>query len=160
MEHVDTEIPTTPEPAEAAPVSAIVSQARQVLGLRVALAAVQGTLANARKEFEDSQAETIAALARLRVRLAEEELRLRDMAVAEHKATGAVKPGPGLGIRQVTVIEYNPADALQWAKEKDMALTLDVKAFEQIATATPLPFVTRRTEPQATIAIDLAKALT
>lgn len=40
-----------------------------------------------------------------------------------------------------------------------MALTLDEKAFEAIAKATPLPFVTRTEEATATIATDLSKAL-
>lgn len=51
----------------------------------------------------------------------------------------------------MTRLTYDPQEALTWALAHQMALTLDVKAFEQLARVTTLPFVTRTIEPQATL---------
>ena len=87
------------------------------------------------------------------------ELALRTLALAEYDRTGNKAPGPGVGIREVTRLEYAEAEALAWAVEHTVALKLDKAAFEKIVKAAPLPFVASVTEPQATIATDLGKAL-
>ena len=84
---------------------------------------------------------------------------LRALVVKHATETGEKKPAPGVEAKQKTTIEYNAGKAFEWAKETGIALILDEKAFEKIAFATNLEFVTKREEFTATIASDLPKAL-
>jgi hypothetical protein len=54
-------------------------------------------------------------------------------------------------VREMTRLTYDPQDALTWAIEHRLALSLDVKAFDQLARVTTLPFVTYWIDPQATL---------
>ena len=91
--------------------------------------------------------------------LAQAEAILRDAAVIAFKETGNKAPVPGVGIRDKTILDYLPSEALTWAKEHGLALALNTKEFETIAKSGQVPFVKIHTEPQATIATDLAKVL-
>ena len=62
----------------------------------------------------------------------------------------------GIGIREVSKLDYSDDAAYLWALSHQLALKLDKKEFEKIAKATPLYFVNVVTEPQATIARDLS----
>jgi hypothetical protein len=79
-----------------------------------------------------------------------------------HKATGDKKPVPGVEIVIGRQLDYDLPDALAWAKETGLALTLDVKTFEALAKSlTPPPKgVTIADVPKVRIASDLAAALT
>ena len=91
------------------------------------------------------------------------ELEVKALALAAYEATGNVSPASGVLVKLFDTQEYDGAKALEWAREKRMALTpecLDVKAFEKIAEATPLDFVTYSKTPKPTIATDLSKHLT
>ena len=90
-------------------------------------------------------------------RLTEEETRLRSMIADNYDATGDKRPHPALGVRETTKLTYDDKLALAWAKEHDMALALDKKAFEKIAKASPPNFVTEVVDIVATIATDLSK---
>jgi hypothetical protein len=79
------------------------------------------------------------------------ETALRTLAVERYQATGHKSLAPGVKIREVTRLQYDPQDALTWAMEHRIALTLDVKAFEQLAKVARLPFVQITVEPQATL---------
>lgn len=90
------------------------------------------------------------------------ERNVKALAEAAYRATGDVMPAPGITVKLVTKLRYSAAEAFAWARDTHMALIpeqLDVKAFEKIAKATTLPFVTTETEPKVTIASDLDKAL-
>lgn len=86
----------------------------------------------------------------------EQEVLLRELTLQAYAETGNKTPAVGVGIREVTIYDYDSAEALAWAVEHNLALKLDESAFKKIVKATPLPFVTSTTEPQATIAQDLA----
>lgn len=82
----------------------------------------------------------------------EEELRI--LALEEFERTKEKKMYGGVGIRMSPTIEYDPTKALDLAKERNMALLptqLDKKAFEKIAKATKIDFVTIGEIPRATI---------
>lgn len=87
----------------------------------------------------------------------EAEDTLRILALQAYTVTGNKQPAPGVSVRVLTKLEYNPKEALKWAMSHQIALSLDKKSFEGFAKATPLDFVTIREEPQATIASDLEK---
>ena len=88
--------------------------------------------------------------------LEEEEKILREMALAEYAVTENKKPAPGLEIKIFQEIRYDPAAALVWAKQHDLALRLDEKAFEKIANASPLDFVEIAQIAKCQIATDLS----
>ena len=83
------------------------------------------------------------------------EATLRNLTLKAYAETGNKAPAPGVGIREVTILEYDKKIAFDWAKSHKMALQLDKKAFEKIAKADTPDFVTITTEPQATIATNL-----
>lgn len=85
------------------------------------------------------------------------EIVLRELTLKAYAETGNKQPIPGVGIREVTKLDYDPKEALKWAMEHQIALSLDKKSFEGFAKATPLEFVKVTQEPQATIATDLSK---
>jgi len=84
---------------------------------------------------------------------------LRDLTIQVYQATGNKAPAFGVGIRELTKLEYDPKEALKWAMSHQIALSLDKKSFEGFAKATPLEFVKVNVEAQATIATDLSKVL-
>jgi hypothetical protein len=79
------------------------------------------------------------------------EATLRTLAIALYQSTASKAIAPGIKIREITRLIYDPQEALTWAITHQMALMLDVKAFEQLAKVTALPFVTRTTALQATL---------
>ena len=83
------------------------------------------------------------------VRQAEEAL--RRLAIAMYQTTGGKDIAPGVRVREMTRLTYDPQDALTWAIEHRIALMLDSKTFDQLARVTSLPFVTYWVEPQATL---------
>jgi len=87
----------------------------------------------------------------------EAEIKLRELTLQAYAETGNKTPAIGVGIRELTKLEYDPKEALKWAVQHQIALSLDKKSFEGFAKATPLEFVRVSTEPQATIATDLSQ---
>jgi hypothetical protein len=79
------------------------------------------------------------------------EATLRTLALAVYQSTERKEIAPGIRVREMTRLIYDPQEALTWAIAHQMALMLDVKAFEQLAKVTALPFVTRTTALQATL---------
>lgn len=62
-------------------------------------------------------------------------------AEAGFKEDGKKKRLGGIGIREYTILEYEDEDALKFAKEKDMFLKLDKKAFDNVAKTGEIEFV-------------------
>lgn len=117
-----------------------------------------------RDEFDADNAEVIAEAARAKAALAESDANARALVVAMYQSDPQKnkKPAEGVTVRVTKVYTYDPVTALDWAREKKLALipeSLDEKAFLEIAKATPLPFVTITEEPSATLASDLSQYL-
>lgn len=101
------------------------------------------------------------------LKLAKDEAAKRAKELDEAVRTLAVKaPAEDLPeqvtIKKATVLTYSPELAIAWAKTAMPALVtevLDAKAFEKVALAGGLPFVTITKEPKATIASDLSALL-
>ena len=83
------------------------------------------------------------------------EAKLRELTLQAYAETGDKAPMVGVGIREVTKLDYDKEVAFKWATEHVMALKLDTTAFEKIVKASPLDFVFQYLEPQATIATQL-----
>jgi hypothetical protein len=56
----------------------------------------------------------------------------------------------GIGVKEYTNFTYEEKEALKWAKEKDMFLTLDKKSFESACKNLDLDFVTIDKKPKVT----------
>lgn len=87
---------------------------------------------------------------------------LRALTLAHYANTKEAKPCRGIEVKSRDTMSYDGRHALEWARETKLALkpeSLDVKAFEKIAKATPLDFVTYESEPQIYVASDLSEVL-
>lgn len=120
-------------------------------------------IAAKRAEFETALAEEMSALkdALCVVTIEEDSLRALALVAFAENPTNK-KPAPGIQVTETKGVEYDTAQALQWAKETKLALvpeSLDVKAFAKIAGATPLPFVRYTITPSVKLATDLPAAL-
>lgn len=85
----------------------------------------------------------------------EAEDKLREFTLEAYAQTGDKAPVQGVGIREVTKLDYDKTVAFKWATEHVLSLKLDTTAFEKIAKTSPLDFVRVYQEPQATIATQL-----
>ena len=85
----------------------------------------------------------------------ETEDELRGLTLKAYAETGNKTPADGVGIREVTKLDYDTKTAFNWAIEHSMALNLDKRGFEKIAKVSPPDFVTITKEPQATISQNL-----
>lgn len=96
-------------------------------------------------EWEQSNAELIKERAEA-IRATEmAETALRDAIREAYAANPASKTvAPGLSVRITTNLVYDKKQAFEWAKEHGLALALDTKAFEKIASVQPLDFVTTK----------------
>ena len=137
-------------------------QIAEVAQRRAERDALAAELKDARAAFEATLGDKAARLKGLAEAVAMSEDAARKLAEAIYATTQEKKPCDGVQVKVGTVYEYDPKQAFAWAQETKMALipeSLDVKAFEKIAKATPLPFVTEREEGKAQLATDLSAYL-
>lgn len=108
-------------------------------------------------EFNQQHKDLIEALCRARNDCAEEEARLRELALEAYRETGSKKPAPGVGIRVVMQLHYDEAEALAWAIESgaESCLSLQKTNFKKVAEGLKLDFVKIEEVHQATIAREL-----
>lgn len=129
---------------------------------RAALAGLTETLARAREAWNTEHEAEIASAALLQKAVTRQEAEVRALALTSYRDTGETHPAPGVSIRLFERLTYSDAEALAWAKTAGLAVipeALDRKAFERIAKAAPLAFVTYADEPRALIASDLDGAI-
>lgn len=93
--------------------------------------------------------------------VAELEAAVRVAALAEYRQTQNKHPQPGVEIKMNTVVGYDPAKALDWAKEHRIALvpeSLNAKEYKELVKGGHAPGTVQE-EPVAAIARDLWKAM-
>jgi len=71
-------------------------------------------------------------------------------AIKEYELTGQKKLLYGLGIRVGTSLIYDDKTAFEWAKSHQLCLSLDERAFEEIAKSQNLDFVRKEEKIIAT----------
>lgn len=103
------------------------------------------------EKFNVENKDLINEIANLNTEFEKQTAIVKYDAIEEFKVNGVKKLVGGIGIRETKDISYNEADALKWAKEKDMFITLDKKAFEKSAESLNLEFVNVNKVIQATI---------
>lgn len=139
-------------------------QLAEVAKRRAERDALAAEVKEARETFEASIADKTARLKGLSEGVAMSENAARVCGIAAYTADNAIgkKPVEGITIQEGTLYTYDRAEALAWAKEKQMCLIpeqLDVAAFEKVMKVTPLPFVTKEPETKAVLSKDLSTLL-
>lgn len=137
-------------------------QMREVAQRRAERDALAAEIKDARAAFEATLGDKLALLKGLNEAVAMSEDAAKKLAEAIYETTASKQPATGVQIKVQTVYEYDSDNALRWAQATGMALvpsSLDVKAFEKIAKATPIPFVAQREVPRVQLASDLAEYL-
>ena len=118
----------------------------------------KGIVKDLRDKWETDYSVILAECSLTTTVMEEAETLLRELTLKAYAETGNKAPAVGVGIREVTKLEYNPTTAFGWAMEHRIAIKLDVSVFEKIAKTAPETkpgFVTITTEPQATISSNL-----
>ena len=142
--------------------STLLTHVQAVALLRRETASIEAVLDEKHRVFEENNADLLTRKKELGELLHTSEAQLRAAAEATYRETGEKAPAPGVKIQIRTGLQYSEPEAFAWAKQAGIAVLpekLDVKAFEKIAKATPLPFVQAVETPAATIATDLDAAL-
>jgi hypothetical protein len=83
---------------------------------------------------------------------------VRRAGVEAFEESGKTRPHPAVQIKQYTVLDYDDAYALEYARQHlPQALKLDRRVFEKVAKAAQPDFVAISKEPRATISRDLSE---
>lgn len=104
----------------------------------------------AQEEFAKTHARALERIKELKADEAVLREEIRELALTEYVASGSKKLFGGIGIREgksSTVHEYDEAVALEFAKSKDMFITLDRAAFELAIPGLNVDFVETREQP-------------
>jgi hypothetical protein len=123
----------------------------QVITARTQYYRLRAQVQALREAWTQQHAAVLQEAARCQAALEQAEATLRQLAVERYQATSQKILAPGVKVRERIRLTYDPQTALTWATAHRLALRLDVTAFEQLARVTPLAFVRRQTEPQATL---------
>lgn len=129
--------------------------------VRLRIGSLQAEYAEAKRHFEEKYADLLRRRELADLEESEATMAVRKAGLAEFRETGNLAPAPGIKIRMMTRLEYDPEEARRWAMNHRMAVKLDEREFEKLARATPanFDFVEVRQQPQVTIASDLGKVL-
>lgn len=113
------------------------------------------------RAFREEHAELIETVNIAKIDVAAAEQALRDLTRATYDVTGEKKVAPGLGIRVTQTVAFSEADALAWAMEHRLCLSLDSGAFKKLMLSygDRPEFVTIKDSITTTIATDLGAAL-
>ena len=123
------------------------------------LLARRETELRATPQWQQWEAESIDLRAAM-VNVLSAETEVRDQALAAYATTGDKAPHPAVKIKIYTMLDYEPADALDYAREHlPQALEVIKRTFEKAAKVLELDFVDFTEEPRATIARDLSEYL-
>ena len=135
----------------------MLDQVRVLHNWRQEKAALDAVIKDARADCENNLAEVLAERGALEIAITVSESELKAQRVADYNVYGSKDKVFGIGIREVTKLDYCEVAAFEWAVNHELALKLDKKGFEKIARIDTPDFVTVYIEPQATIAQDLSE---
>jgi len=122
---------------------------------REKLAAAKEKYNKATEKFREEQKETLDYIDSTNFVIGGLTTDIKAEALTEYEKTGNKKLECGVGIRVVSKMTYEQDKALDWAKEHQMALTLDKRVFEKHAKVENLDFVEISEVATATIPMRL-----
>ena len=103
-----------------------------------------------KKAFEDRTESVKKEIDRLRDKKEDLRAEVADKTAEEFKTSGRKKFPGGIKVQERRKLEYDRDKAFEWAKDHDMCLKLDTKAFEKTAESVKPDFVEIKTEPKTT----------
>jgi hypothetical protein len=119
--------------------------------LRARLESKKEIVSQYKKEYEEKTADIVDTIKDLENQLASSFSLIETDIKAEFEKDKTVKKFyGGFGVQEKKKITYDFDTALQWAKEKNMFVTLDVSSFEKAVEGMKLDFVTIDKVPQVT----------
>lgn len=114
------------------------------------LSGLKDTLKLKRDAFDEENKALLLEISLLDVDILKMQDVIREQAKAEYLITDNKKLLGGIGIRVISSLIYDKTDALKWAKEHSLCLSLDKRAFDKIAKSQDLDFVTKKEETTVT----------
>lgn len=142
----------------------MIEMIRELHEARVKAAELKAAWHEITNAFECEHAAEIDAIGAAAARVSDLEYQIKTATVTtylrDRSAKDAKKPYPGCGVRVVKRYNYEPTEALNWAKEHSMCLALDSKKFTELCRGSARPdFVAEEEDVTATIAPDLGAVL-
>lgn len=77
-------------------------------------------------DFQSEHTEFFADVIVAATKTEEAEAKLRELTIKAYQETGSKAPALGVGIKEVTKLEYDAKEAFDWAVEHKIMLKLDV----------------------------------
>lgn len=114
------------------------------------LKSLRGELLGLQEAFDELNADLIKKVADAKIRMIEAQNAIRSVALAEYKENKQKKLLGGIGIRETTKAVYSLEKAEAYAKEKDLFMKFDEKAFVKAAPSLNLSFFSTTKEPSVT----------
>jgi len=111
---------------------------------------ISDLIAIKKEEFEKSISDLVDQQIPFVNRLGELKTEIDRTAITLFEETGIKKLYGGIGIRETKTLSYDNEKALNFAKEKNMFLALDKKAFDKVAVSLNLDFVESGTVSKVT----------
>ena len=103
-----------------------------------------------KEEFEKENADLLSGIRGLEENVNNTKQKIEEQALTLFESTKEKKMFGGIGIQERIDIQYDADKALEWAKEKDMFLALDIKSFEKAVEGLKLDFVKIDKKPKVT----------
>ena len=128
-----------------------------VRNLRLSVSIIKDMIDKRMAMWEEENRELLDSIEAERIRLREEEEKLRAATLEAYQETGNKKPAPGVGVRIVKEMLFDEDEAIQWAIRANAmrCLSLQKANFKKVADGLELAFVEILEVPQATIAKEL-----
>jgi len=105
------------------------------------LSLAKATYKKAMEEFELRNSTITGLISDLNKNVVAKKSEIELLALADYKKNANKKLFGGVKIQERKSLKYDKAKALSFAKEKDMFLILDTKAFEKAATSINIDFI-------------------
>lgn len=116
--------------------------------LRKAITNMRDSLKERKARFEEENNALISSIRQYEEQLTTSEAELRKAILDDNLRTGNKTYPAGIQVKDFTVLEYDEAKALAWARQAGVAIKLDKTAFEKIARTSALEFVKISYEPR------------
>ena len=130
---------------------ALVNELKSLHKLRAEEAVAQEKYETVMQKFQEDNAETIIKIKTIKEAKLKARETIKKLGGDEFRITGKKHLIGGIAIKMMKKLEYDPDAALIWAKDHDLALSLDKRRFEQLAKTENIDFVKIVETPQVTI---------
>lgn len=138
--------------------AALITAMRTVADARAEAFAATEALRLKREQFAADNAALLEHEKTKKLEVERAEANAKALVAVHYEQTQDQAPVPGATVKLFATMQYDEARALEWSRATKLALvpeSLDKRAFEKIAKATPLAFVTYGQDPRVQLATEL-----